>query len=106
MTLPKTLREAGPYAFADCEDLSTISVEEGCVACLYREGVPETTIVQSLSATLTWDRRLLGLRGFAQVVIPDGVERVCNHLFWGSVVEEVLIPASVQEIGTQAFYGC
>ena len=53
VTLPKTLREVGPYAFADCEDLSTISVEEGCAACLYREGVPEMTIVQSLSATLT-----------------------------------------------------
>ena len=79
MTLPKTLREVGPYAFADCEDLSTISVEEGCAACLYREGVPETTIVQSLFATLTGERRLLGLGGLAQVVIPDGAERVCNH---------------------------
>lgn len=106
VTLPKTLREAGPYAFADCEGLSTISVEEGCAACLYREGMPEMTIVQSLSATLTGDKRLLGLRGPAQVVIPDGAERVCNHWFWDSVVEEVLIPASVQEIGAQAFYGC
>lgn len=40
------------------------------------------------------------------MVIPDGVEKIGNHWFWGCDVEEVTVPASVKEIGTEAFCGC
>ena len=39
-------------------------------------------------------------------MIPKGVERVGNHWFWDSEVEGVKFPASVREIGADAFCGC
>ena len=41
-----------------------------------------------------------------EVVIPEGTEKIGNHWFCDSEVESVTIPASVGEIGTDAFYGC
>ena len=40
------------------------------------------------------------------VVIPEGIEKIGNHWFWGSGIESVTVPASVREIGPDAFYKC
>ena len=48
----------------------------------------------------------MDLRRIAQVVIPEGTERIGNHWFWGSDVVSVTIPASVAEIGVDAFCKC
>ena len=40
------------------------------------------------------------------LIIPEGTEKIGNHWFWGSMIESVMVPASVREIGTDAFYGC
>ena len=40
------------------------------------------------------------------VVIPEGIEKIGNHWFWGSGIESVTVPASVREIETNAFYKC
>ena len=48
-----------------------------------------------------WD-----LKKLKDVVIPDGVERIGNQWFWGAEVESVKIPASMREIGADAFCGC
>ena len=50
--------------------------------------------------------RVWDLRELKDVVIPDGVENVKNYWFWGSEVENVQIPASVVEIGTEVFCRC
>lgn len=50
---------------------------------------------------MVWD-----LRDCKQIAIPDGVERIGNWWFWGSGVESITIPASVKEIGIEAFYNC
>ena len=48
-----------------------------------------------------WD-----IRALKDVVIPDGVERIGSRWFWGSGIESVAIPASVREIGAEAFGRC
>ena len=40
------------------------------------------------------------------VVIPEGIEKIENHWFCCSKVEQIEIPASVREIGADVFYGC
>ena len=40
------------------------------------------------------------------MTIPDGVEIVGNHWFYGSGIVSVSIPGSVVEIRTQAFCNC
>ena len=46
------------------------------------------------------------LRQQENVVIPEGTEKIVNYLFRGSRIKSVEIPASVEEIGAGAFYGC
>ena len=60
--------------------------------------LPRETVVSGKSLVELWKLR--------KVVIPDGVERIGNYWFWGSCIESVWIPASVQEIGIEAFYDC
>ena len=43
MTLPRTLKFAVANTFWGCQHLGTVYVEDGCEACLYWAGVPETT---------------------------------------------------------------
>lgn len=51
--------------------------------------------------TPLWD-----LRALKRVVIPAGVERIGSYWFSCSYIEYVEIPASVFEIGVEAFSGC
>ena len=41
-----------------------------------------------------------------KIIIPEGTEKIGNHWFFCNEVESVTVPASVREIGTDAFYGC
>ena len=71
---------------------------------LTRAGIPDSAEVILLSVTLPGNVRLQDLRLAKEVIIPDGVRRIGNNWFWGSRVERVEIPASVEEIGEKAFY--
>ena len=104
--LPKTLKEANCYAFADCKNLRLINVEDGCGASLRDTRVPDSTKVCLPPETMVGEVKLLDLRNCKQIVIPDGIERIGNHWFWGSLVEHVTIPASVREICVNAFCIC
>ena len=39
-------------------------------------------------------------------MIPEGVTKIGDRWFSQTAVTKVTIPASVREIGTEAFYGC
>ena len=100
------MKEIYWYAFNGCENLETIYVEDGCSA--HR---PYTTILTSTKVgpplgTFVGGVNVWDLRELREIVIPDGVERIGNHWFYGTDVESVMVPASVREIGTQAFYNC
>ena len=49
---------------------------------------------------------VLDLRDLKQIVIPEGVEKIGNHWFWGASIESVTVSASVKEIGAAAFCFC
>ena len=46
------------------------------------------------------------LRKLKKVRIPDGISIVWSCLFASAEIESVEIPASVKEIGSDAFYNC
>lgn len=39
-------------------------------------------------------------------VIPDGIKKICFHAFYNSSIRSIEIPASVSEIGREAFANC
>ena len=54
-----------------------------------------------LGGRLLWDLRALG-----EVVLPEGISSVGRFWFSGSGVEKVAVPASVREVGEEAFRMC
>ena len=50
--------------------------------------------------------KVWNLRKQKDIIFPDGVEKIGNHWFWDTEVESVTIPASVKEIGVNAFCSC
>ena len=41
-----------------------------------------------------------------EVIVPEGMDRIGGHWFRESGIENITIPASLKEIGSEAFYGC
>ena len=93
-------------ALFNCDNLKIIHLDAGCEASLYEAGTPDSTIIDLPRETMVGDVMLLDLRNCKHVVIPDGVEKIGNHWFCSSETESVKIPASVREIGVDAFFGC
>lgn len=106
ITLPKTLKETGRYAFAECDSLQQIYVEDGCEVQLSDAGVPNSTEVGPPTETMMGNIKVWDLKRCRELIIPEGIERIGNHWFWGNNFENITIPASVREIGTEAFCGC
>ena len=52
------------------------------------------------------DTKLLDLRKCKRAIIPDGIEKVGNRLFWRSEIESVEIPPSMKIIGFDTFFKC
>ena len=109
LILPGMLTEIGERAFDWCYNLKKIYLEGDCEFDLARIGLLGFNIsaqIIPLSVTLPGGVRLQDLYMMKSVVIPDGVEKIGNHWFFGSEVESVKLPASVREIGEYAFRNC
>ena len=81
-------------------------MKDGCEASLFGAEVPDSVIVGPPAETMMGSVKVWDLRNCKEVVIPDETERVGNHWFWGNDVESVTVPASVREIGADAFCNC
>ena len=106
ITLPGTLKEARWGVFCECESLKTVYVQDGCEVEIFYAGAPNFTKVgppqdTSVGGAMVWD-----LRGQKDVTIPEGAEKIGNYWFYHTDVESVTVPASVREIGMNAFHGC
>lgn len=106
VTIPKSVKEVGSGAFESCENLQKICVEDGCEVSLFRAEVSESVTVGPPPETMAGNAKVWDLRKQKNVVIPDGVERIGNQWFRGCEVESVTVPASVREIGADAFSEC
>lgn len=88
-----------------CWWLRVVFVESGCRVQTFRAGVPENAEICPLART-PMDMCVQTLRHIKVLVIPDGLRKIGDHWFSCSAVEDVTIPASVIEIGVEAFYRC
>lgn len=104
--IPMALKTISSTAFEDCDNLKIIHVEDDCKASLSGVKIPIPAMVTLLRETVAWGKPLLELRKLKEVTIPEGVDMIGNRWFWGSNIESVTIPASVREIGTDAFCSC
>ena len=100
------MKEIASDAFKNCDYLKNIYVKDGCAASFVCTEIPDSVVVGPLPEVMVGSVRVWDLRSSKEIVIPDGAERIGNCWFWGSGVESVEIPASVREIGADAFGNC
>lgn len=82
-------------------------VEEGCSADVKGSVGPSVSIILVPNGrTMIGNQTLRDLRALRSTKIPDGVEKIGDRWFAGSDIESVEIPASVREIGKEAFNWC
>lgn len=106
ITLPRSLKSVGFGVFQSCSNLKKIYVEDGCEASISDLKMPVFVTVGPTITTMVGNTRVWDLKNLRQIIIPEGAEVIGNHWFWGCKVEEVVIPASVREIRTEAFCKC
>ncbi len=98
VSLPVTVREVHPRAFADCKALGRVDVAEGNPAMCSRDGV--------LFGDGGEELVLFPCARGGAYAVPEGVKRIGASAFRGSGVGVVGVPAGVELVGESAFRDC
>ena len=133
VTLPKSIRYIGDYAFADCDKLESITLPDGLESisrCAFLNCSSLTSVNLPTTLNNIGSRAFQGCSSLFEIVIPDSVMYIgdkafqkCERLtsvklsanlktlnsfiFYGCInLRSVSVPKDVTEIGDYAFYDC
>ena len=81
-------------------------MEDGCEFLFSAALVPASVRIGPALTQMAVGKCVWDLRRLRDVAIPDGVEAIGNHWFYGSGIVSASIPGSVVKIRTQAFCNC
>ncbi len=95
VNIPANVNHIGTGAFADCP-LEEITID-------YNNSSFDTT--KDIHAIIHLEDKKL-IQGCKNTVIPDYVKTIGAYSFYGTTLEHIDIPASVEEILNYAFYNC
>lgn len=104
IALPSTLKEIGESAFGGRSSLRIVFVEDGFPP-EFRNLLRSSVKIISRQ-TRIGDRLLYDMRALREIVVPSSVQKIENHWFEGSDIENAYIPASVTSLGIKAFCDC
>lgn len=96
ITIPATVTEIEPAAFANANKLKSIKVKRGNKVYDSRGGC--NAIVESASGRL--------VQACVTTKIPEGIKIIGRNAFKGVEKESIEIPSSVVELENGAFFGC
>lgn len=96
VVIKKNVISIGESAFASCNSLNNIKVDEENTKYDSRENCK--AIIQKNTGIL--------IVGCNETIIPSGVREIGSNAFCGSSIESVVIPNSVTTIGEWAFASC
>jgi hypothetical protein len=92
VVVPETVLELGEGVFGDCENVTSIEVADTNPS--YKDA-DSNVIIEKTTGRL--------ISGCGNSIIPKGIRRIDSHAFEGSTLTDITIPASVREIGFNAF---
>ncbi len=69
------------------------------------DGIEELTVVMGKNVTEIGDYAFLGAKNLKSITLPAGLKVVCHSILEGTAISAVTIPAAVDSIGANPFYG-
>lgn len=120
ITLPPSLKTIGFAAFDDCLELKTVdipasveSINHGAFSyCASLQSINVDKANQNYSSLDDGNKDKTVLKQFpcgraGQYIVPNSVEEIADFAFSDSpLLEEVVLPQGIREIGTDAFITC
>ncbi|MBQ2256847.1 MAG: leucine-rich repeat protein [Clostridia bacterium] len=107
--LPDTIVTIGPSAFVGCTGLVSITLP-GCVTeigeCAFERCTSLSEIYLSPNLEVVGSRAFAGCTAIEQMILPETVHTIGAGAFVECGFKEILIPASVTQLGKGAFSGC
>ena len=106
--LPIKVKEVGDRAFENCEELGKITLNEGLERIgsgfLSKTAVKEIIIPKTVTGMSS---ALSGAENLMKVTFENGIKTIPSSALNGvsNTVKEVIIPASVEDVGSYAFTG-
>lgn len=85
--IPSTIQTITDYAFYNCKALTTVTFAPTAVG-------------------LTIGQSAFSYTKIVELVLPEGLESLKSYAFNASAITSLVLPASVKEIGGNAFYNC
>lgn len=96
-----SLKHVGYAAFQDCEQLMGISINSLESWCKIEfETIYSNPLSSAHNLLLNATQKLIDIE------IPDGITKILPNTFVASSIQTIKIPASVQSIGSYAFFQC
>lgn len=113
------MREVGAQAFYSCEQLKSVTLNEG----LQRLGTKEAingieyegkvfykSVIERIRFPSTLKRiegeMCVACENLKDVEIPEGVEQIGKWCFFGSKIEEITLPSTLKQISQDTFACC
>jgi len=128
VTLPDTLLEIAPYAFAENKRINTISmgsvqtINEFAFACSSLTTISNANSVEFVVADafkdtpwlnnnntdyITLNNMLIQYKGTnIDVIMPDNISRIADNAFAGKEIKSVRFPENIDYIGKSVFDSC
>lgn len=114
ITLPSTITEIGDGAFAGAINLSKIIIPDDCYFEYLGYSVFDgTRVLDYLSEKSPDGEIIIGqnvlyayLGSETDYTVPDGITIIADMCFFGSGIENITIPETVEDIGPYAFASC
>ena len=110
INLPKKISEIGSYAFCDCSDLSSVVWNENNTITKIPErafswcaSLNEIELPESI---VSLEESAFDASGLINITLDENLSSIGKYVFYGCLFEAIDIPASVNEIGENAFINC
>lgn len=134
ITTPSTVEKIERFAFSDCKKLKTVTLNEGLKSI--EKGAFKNTSIEEIIIPSTVDKidspfgdakiRVADgnakyeaidncliekainklISGGKHSIMPEGIKEIGEQAFYGTSIERITIPSTVEKIGRYAFHNC